>query len=316
MPRALRPGAGTLVRAGARAEARQQIEQARFGPRLVLRTDEVMPNPHNPRRAFEADALNQLAASILEHGQLQPIVVRRVGDGWQLICGERRWRAHRAAGIETIEAIEKDATDAEALRLALVENLHREDLSHEEKIAALDQLAEWVEASGLNRTARELRIDPSWLSRRLSLRRDPVVFPELDTGRLSFRQATELLHAPAPARRTLLDRALRTQASGETIRQWAYEAKNQVKQQRQEVVADLATRRDPAPRTPATGATEALPQLVARLRALGDTLVRDDLPALAELVATAQELIERLQSTPNVEEPRRSRGPMNARRPR
>jgi ParB-like chromosome segregation protein Spo0J len=243
---------------------------------------------------------------ILEHGQLQPVVVRRADDGWQLICGERRWRAHRAAGIETIEAIEKDATDAEALRLALVENLHREDLSHEEKITALDQLSEWVEASGLNSTARELRVDPSWLSRRLSLRRDPVVFPQLEAGRLSFRQATELLHAPAPARRTLLDRALRTHASGEKIRKWAYEAKRQVKQQQQDVVADLAARRDSEPRAQPGGAREGVPQLVAHLRALGDTLAREDLPALAELVATAQELIERLRSEPNPEKRRRS----------
>jgi ParB family chromosome partitioning protein len=316
VPRALRPRAGSLVRADARAEAREQIDQARFGRRLVLRTDELTANPHNPRREFDTNALNQLATSILEHGQLQPVVVRRVDDGWQLICGERRWRAHKAAGIETIEAIEKDATDAEALRLALVENLHREDLSQEEKITALDQLAEWVEASGLNRTAHELRIDPSWLSRRLSLRRDPVVFPALDAGRLSFRQATELLHAPAPARRTLLDRALRTKASGETIRKWAYEAKRQVKQQQQEVVAELATRRDTEPRTQALEATEMVPQLVARLRALGDTLVREDLPALTELVTTAQELIERLRNAPNPEQPARPRARTSTRRSR
>src|SRR5438876_447040 len=108
MPKALRPGRAPLVRTAAREEAREQIEQARHGARLVLRVDQIEPNPNNPRRAFDNSSINQLAASILDHGQLQPVVVRRVGEGWQLICGERRWRAHRAAGLDSIEAMEKD----------------------------------------------------------------------------------------------------------------------------------------------------------------------------------------------------------------
>ena len=72
---------------------RRQISQARFGPQLVLRVDQISPNPNNPRRDFDEDSLNQLASSMQRDGQLQPVVVRRVGDTFQLICGERRWRA-------------------------------------------------------------------------------------------------------------------------------------------------------------------------------------------------------------------------------
>jgi ParB family transcriptional regulator, chromosome partitioning protein len=68
--------------------------------------------------------------------------VRRVGDRYELIAGERRWRAVERAGLETIWAVERDATDVESFKLALVENLHREELSHAETVAALDQLAE------------------------------------------------------------------------------------------------------------------------------------------------------------------------------
>lgn len=295
MPRALRPGtAAPLVRASARDEAREQIEQARHGARLVLRVGQIAPNPNNPRRTFDVASINQLAASILEHGQLQPVVVRRVNDSWQLICGERRWRAHRAAGLDSIEAIEKDASDGDALRLALVENLHREDLSHQEKIAALDQLAEWVEGTGLNRTARELRIDPSWLSRRLSLRRDPVVFPALEAGRLSFRQASELLHAPAPARRTLLDRALRERASGEEIRKWAYDAKDDVKQGQENAVARLATASD---RFAMIDTGQRLGRIVTELKSLEGDLTPDDAPRLEELIGIAGDMLGRLRQS-------------------
>ena len=91
--------------------------------------DQIEPNPNQPRKHFESSKLQELSASIRASGVIQPIIVRRVGETYQLIAGERRWRAARQAGLERIPAIVRDATDAESLELALVENLLREDLN-------------------------------------------------------------------------------------------------------------------------------------------------------------------------------------------
>jgi ParB family chromosome partitioning protein len=98
-------------------------------------------------------------------------------QGWQLMAGERRWRAARLAGITTVSAIEREASDATAFR---------EDLAHQEQIEALDMLATMVDGQGLRHTAAELGSSPSWLSRRLSMRQDPIVFPALEEGRITF----------------------------------------------------------------------------------------------------------------------------------
>jgi hypothetical protein len=192
-----------------------------------LRVDEIRPDPRAPRRIFDEDALDQLAESIKCWGQLQPIVVRRVGDWYQLICGERRWRAHQRAGLEMIFAIERDATEQGALALALVENLHRVDLSHAEKIAGLDQMAELAHAQGLRRTAYQLRMDPGWLSRQLAVHRDPIVFAALEAGHVGFGQAAELCRAPEAAREALLERIETAggPVSFATVREWVEEAR-------------------------------------------------------------------------------------------
>src|SRR5919206_767520 len=224
MPRVFRPGVvqASEVQAGSSDEARRQIDEARYGPQLVLRVESIEPNPRNPRRAFNDAALAQLAQSMKRDGQIQPVVVRRVGQGWQLIAGERRWRAARLAGIATVSAIQREASDATAFRLALVENLHREDLSHQEQVEALDMLATMVDGQGLRHTAAELGISPGWLSRRLSMRQDPIVFPALEEGGITFVQASELLSAPVATRRTLLDRVLRAErkVSFDELRTW------------------------------------------------------------------------------------------------
>lgn len=198
---------------------------------LLLPLDQIRPNPANPRRDFDERALDELAQSIRSWGQLQPVVVRRQAETntFQLICGERRWRAHERAGLQTIWAVERDASDSDLLRLALIENLQRVSLARPEKLAALDQLAELTRVTGLRRTASQLQVDPSWLSRQLAVRRDPVIFPALEAGRLGFGQAAELLRAPSEARPRLLERIQREQASATTskIRAWVTEARAQ-----------------------------------------------------------------------------------------
>lgn len=95
-----------------------------------LRIDAIVPNRYQPRHIFAPGELAELAASIKESGVLQPVMVRRKGDGiYELISGERRWRAAKEAGLETIQAVIRNCSDQESLLLALVENLQREDLN-------------------------------------------------------------------------------------------------------------------------------------------------------------------------------------------
>lgn len=101
---------------------------------------QITPNPQQPRQVFDEDALAELAESVQEVGLLQPIVVRKAGRGYELIMGERRWRAHQLAGLEVIPAIVRATEDGDLLRDALLENLHRTQLNPLEEAAAYRQL--------------------------------------------------------------------------------------------------------------------------------------------------------------------------------
>jgi ParB family chromosome partitioning protein len=100
----------------------------------------VLPNPHQPRQSIPEESLAELAASIREHGVIQPLVVTQLGDEYQLIAGERRWRAAQLAGLTTIPAIIKETTPQQMLELALVENVQRADLNPLEEAGAYRQL--------------------------------------------------------------------------------------------------------------------------------------------------------------------------------
>ena len=103
--------------------------------------DRILPNAQQPRKCFDEDALEELANSIREHGIVQPIVVRPLEDGFfQLIAGERRWRASQRAGVHRVPAVIRDAGEDAALELALIENLQREDLNPMEEAEAYERL--------------------------------------------------------------------------------------------------------------------------------------------------------------------------------
>jgi ParB family chromosome partitioning protein len=103
----------------------------------------VRPNPHQPRKHFDEENLSSLAASVRELGVLQPILVREAGEGeYELIAGERRWRAAKRAGLPTVPVIVRTADDLSSLEQAVVENLHRQDLNPLEEAAAYQQLLE------------------------------------------------------------------------------------------------------------------------------------------------------------------------------
>jgi ParB family chromosome partitioning protein len=113
------------------------------GGRLQLvSTAKIIPNPHQPRKVFEEEALEELMTSIKVHGVIQPIVVRSNGDQFELIVGERRWRAAKAAGLKKIPAIIRDTSDVESIEMALIENLQRRDLNALEEAIAYYHLME------------------------------------------------------------------------------------------------------------------------------------------------------------------------------
>ena len=161
--------------------------------------DQVEPNPNQPRKAFDSNSLDELSASIRSSGVIQPIIVRRVGAGYQLIAGERRWRAARQAGLERIPALIREASDAESLELALVENLLREDLNPMEESEAYRHLLAqfgWTQEQLAQRIGR----DRTSIANSLRLLRLPdEIQNDLRSGRLTMGHARALLALPTAA---------------------------------------------------------------------------------------------------------------------
>ncbi len=154
---------------------------------------EISPNPQQPRKTFDINSLQELAASMRQSGVLQPVVVRRAGSGFQLIVGERRLRAAQMAGMQRVPAVIREATDAEALELALVENLLREDLNPMEQAEAYQRLlAEfgWTQEELAGRVGK----DRSSIANCLRLLKlPPIIQEDLRAGRLTMGHARALL---------------------------------------------------------------------------------------------------------------------------
>ncbi len=155
--------------------------------------NEIQPNPQQPRDVFEPEAFQELVHSVREFGVLQPIVVRPSDGGFQLIMGERRWRASKEAGLAEIPAIIRDTTDENMLRDALLENLHRSDLNPLEEAAAYKQLLEDFGITQEQLADRLGRSRPQ-ITNTLRLMRLPVSVQEkLVSGVISSGHARALL---------------------------------------------------------------------------------------------------------------------------
>lgn len=157
----------------------------------------IEPNPYQPRTFFDEEMLVSLAASIREVGVLQPLLVRPLdGDRYQLIAGERRWRAAKRAGMATVPAIVRDSNDLQAVEQALVENLHRSDLTPLEEAAAYQQL---IEDFGLTHDQVATRVGKSRTAVSNTLRLlglPPSIQHLLAEGRLAAGHARALLGTP------------------------------------------------------------------------------------------------------------------------
>jgi ParB family chromosome partitioning protein len=196
MKRALGRGLGALLPPGPEVPAAPGEGPGRLRD---LPIESLAPNPFQPRKTFTPEALEELAASIRTSGILQPLVVRQRGDRHEILVGERRWRAAQQAGLSHVPAVVREATDAEALELALVENLLREDLNPLEQADAYQRLlAEfgWTQDDLAGRIGK----DRSSIANALRLRRLPdVIQDDLRAGRLTMGHARALLGLPTPA---------------------------------------------------------------------------------------------------------------------
>jgi ParB family chromosome partitioning protein len=190
------------------------------GARLAdVPVDAITPNPRQPRQVFNEDAMAELVASIREVGVLQPVVVRRLSDRdgarYELIMGERRWRASREAGLRTVPAVVRDTTDDALLRDALLENLHRVDLNPLEEAAAYQQLLDDFGCSQEELSQRIGRSRPQISNTLRLLKLPPAVQRHVAAGVLSAGHARALLSLEPVAAAALASRAI---AEGLSVR--------------------------------------------------------------------------------------------------
>ena len=168
--------------------------------------DQIDPGPMQPRTRFDENSLDRLAESVREHGIVQPVLVRRKGDRYELIAGERRWRAAQKANLQKIPAVVKEVADGDLLEIALTENVQREDLNPIEEAHAYKKLIENV---GLTQEALAARFgrDRSYITNYLRLLKLPPDIQELvETGRLSTGHARTILGLNQPDQQRRLAR--------------------------------------------------------------------------------------------------------------
>jgi ParB family chromosome partitioning protein len=167
--------------------------------------DRIEANPENPRLVFEESALEELAASIREHGVLQPVLVRPRGPNqFQLVAGERRWRAAKIAGLAAIPALVEDLDDDVALEIAVIENLQREDLSPLEEASIYDRMIK-DHGYSVRKLAQKLGKDKGYLENRLRLADAPQEVRDLVSLRKdTLSHAYELMKVDDPKKRKRL----------------------------------------------------------------------------------------------------------------
>jgi ParB family transcriptional regulator, chromosome partitioning protein len=271
--RGLGKGLGALIPTGPPLPLGGDQDSGRSGSQLPISgayleeipVSAIVANRRQPRQAFDDDSMAELAASIESVGLLQPVVVRRLsGERYELIMGERRWRACQLAGIEVIPAIVRETSDDELLRNALIENLHREQLNPLEEAAAYQQLLDDFSATHEELAQRIGRSRPhiSNTIRLLSL--PPAVQKRVAAGVLSAGHARALLAVEDPVAQEQL--AHRIVAEGLSVR--AVE----------EIVA-VGARPEKKQRRPgaATPVAPALKDLADRLSDIFETRVKVEL---------------------------------------
>jgi len=244
-----------------------------------LSIDSIVANPRQPRKAFDNSALQELSASLKRSGVLQPVVVRRHGQQFQIVVGERRWRAAQMAGLTHIPAVVREVTDAETLELALVENLLREDLNPMEEAEAYERLLtefSWTQEELGQRVGK----DRSSVANCLRLLKLPeLIQADLRAGRLTMGHARALLSLTSTADQLKLREQILAHS-------WSVRATEEGVQRKQRITPRRIGRRS----ADLAALEDALRQALAtRVR-----LVGNERAGRIEIVYTSAEDLERL----------------------
>jgi len=187
--------------------------------------DHVVPNKYQPRTAFEPEQLKELSLSIKSNGVVQPIIVRRAGGQYQLIAGERRWRAAKMAGLKNIPAVIREVSEYKTLELALIENIQRQDLNPIEEATAYSSL---VEDFGLTQEEVSMRVgkDRSSVANYIRLLKLPEEIKEqiqkqhLSMGHARALTALEKAKDQLALARRIMDEQLNVRQTEQLIRNW------------------------------------------------------------------------------------------------
>lgn len=257
-----KPGMGRGLEAILSVSSREEGQKEGEQELRELPMELIAPSPTQPRRRFDEDSLQALAESLGERGVLQPVLVRpKAGGTYEIVAGERRWRAARIAGLETIPALIRPREDAEAIELALIENMAREDLSPIEEARACAALVEELELTReeVGRRVGRSRVAVSNLIRLLDLPEEAIEL--VQEGKLSEGHGRALLLAEDHAARARLARAAAQE--GWSVR--TVEARARAQNTPGEVKASRGPRRR-------AGEPAAHPDQIAGAREIADAL--------------------------------------------
>ena len=270
----------------------QEVDGARFAE---IPLSQIIPNPRQPRRSFDEDEMSELVHSIKEVGLLQPVIVRSTGpDQYELVMGERRWRATREAGLDTIGAIVRDTSDVDLLRDALLENLHRSQLNPLEEASAYQQLLDDFGCTHEELAERIGRSRPQISNTLRLLKLSPTVQRRVAAGVLSAGHARALV---AVSNSEIQDRlAQRVVAEGLSVR-----ALEEI------VTVEPDGKRRPARRSGAKLHSPRVAELAGRLSDRFDTRVKVDLGRSKGRITVEFATVEDLERIVELMDPRRAR---------
>jgi ParB family chromosome partitioning protein len=185
----------------------------------IVDVDDLVPNPFQPRAGFPKETLKELADSLNSRGEIQPIIVRRHKKGYQIICGERRWRAAKLAGMDKIPVLVRDTTEEDVLLESLIENLHREDLTSVERENAVYELWKTGRWKTKEELAKALGKKTMWVYENLSAaetRRKEKLPPEVST-----RMIVDTTGLREEERKQIIAKVERGEITAEKVREYA-----------------------------------------------------------------------------------------------
>lgn len=192
---------------------------------VLLRISEIEPNSHQPRKNFNEDSLKELADSIKAHGVIEPIIVRDKKDYYEIVAGERRWRAARMAGLKEIPALIREYSDSEISEIALIENIQREDLTPLEEARAYKTLIDEYKLTQEELSSRISKSRAAIANSMRLLKLDEKVQAMLEEGSLTAGHARALLSLEEPedqfkAAREVIEKNLSVRETEDLVKKW------------------------------------------------------------------------------------------------